>query len=79
MKSTMAVAMTLLAGAKADEMNPLSKVISLMDELAAKITKEGESEGKVKMMFQIGPRYSGSESMFGVTSKLLLSAPSPRT
>merc|ERR1719223_1288443 len=42
----MAVAMTLLAGAKADEMNPLSKVISLMDELAAKITKEGESEGK---------------------------------
>merc|ERR1740120_475044 len=36
----------LAMGSRADEMNPLSKVISLMDELAAKVTKEGEAEAK---------------------------------
>merc|ERR1719444_574498 len=43
----MAVAMTLLAaGAKAGENNPLSEVISLLNDLTAKITKEGEAEAK---------------------------------
>merc|ERR1740120_4097 len=49
MKSAMGLSfvVALLAmGARGDEMNPLSKVISLMDELAAKVTKEGEAEAK---------------------------------
>merc|ERR1740120_220443 len=49
MKSAMGFSLflALLAmGSRADEMNPLSKVISLMDELAAKVTKEGEAEAK---------------------------------
>merc|ERR1740120_138448 len=49
MKSAMGFSLflALLAmGSRADEMNPLSEVIILMDELAAKITKEGEAEAK---------------------------------
>merc|ERR1719436_1138728 len=52
MKCTMAQAVFAFAfvlaspAVLADQSNPLSKVISLMDELTAKVTKEGEAEAK---------------------------------
>merc|ERR1719436_2075129 len=52
MKCTMAQAVFAFAfvlaspAVLAEQTNPLSKVISLMDELTAKITKEGEAEAK---------------------------------
>merc|ERR1719436_1870635 len=57
MKCTMAQAVFAFAFvlaspfALAEKANPLSKVISLMDELTAKITKEGEAEAKAYKNF----------------------------
>merc|ERR1719436_180632 len=38
------LAMVPVASANADAANPLGQVLALMDELAAKVTKEGEVE-----------------------------------
>merc|ERR1719158_2486153 len=44
MKLLLLVLTALAVPAAADTANPLSEVLSLLDDLAAKITKEGEAE-----------------------------------
>merc|ERR550532_68503 len=44
-------AVTIVPWALATDLNPLSKVISLLDDLTAKITKEGEEEAKAYKNF----------------------------
>merc|ERR1719330_2246169 len=48
MKCSMSALFFLVAvpSARADDLNPLSQVITLLDELSAKITSEGEAEAK---------------------------------
>ena len=57
MKCAMLVAMLHVIGsplAQAEESNPLSKVIQLMDELTAKVTKEGEAPSKNEVHYVSG-------------------------
>jgi chromosome segregation ATPase len=46
MKSARALLVALCLGARAEEANPLGKVLQLMDDYAAKVTAEGEVEAK---------------------------------
>merc|ERR1719265_2232706 len=45
-KAPVALALLAAAGARAEETNPLGQVFALMDELAAKVTKDKEAEAK---------------------------------